>query len=143
SIIKIVMSFGFMLVCGVCINGNACMIKRKPVLFIIGDSTVKTGKGNGANNQWGWGSFLGENFDPDKLEVRNEALGGTSSRTFYNDPNLWPNILTQIQPGDFIMMQFGHNDSSPIVDSLRARGTMKGNGNEFVEVCNPLSQKKE
>ncbi|MGO3306266.1 MAG: SGNH/GDSL hydrolase family protein, partial [Sphingobacterium sp.] len=89
--------------------------REKPTLFIIGDSTVKNGQGMGGNGLWGWGSLLGEYFRPSDIEVRNKALGGTSSRTFYNNPKLWQQVLDSIQPGDFVMMQFGHNDTSPVV----------------------------
>ncbi|MGB3066033.1 rhamnogalacturonan acetylesterase [Sphingobacterium thalpophilum] len=117
--------------------------QRKPTLFIIGDSTVKNGQGNGSNGQWGWGSFIGQYFKADKIEVKNRALGGTSTRTFYNNPKLWQKVLDSIQPGDFVLMQFGHNDSSPIVDTLRARGTIKGNGDNYQEVYNPLLKQHE
>lgn len=117
--------------------------QHKPTLFIIGDSTVKNGQGNGSNGQWGWGSFIGQYFKSDKINVKNRALGGTSSRTFYNNPKLWQKVLDSIQPGDFVLMQFGHNDSSPIVDTLRARGTIKGNGEDYQEVYNPLLKQHE
>ena len=56
-----------------------------PVLFLVGNSTMRTGTlGNGNNGQWGWGFYAGDYFDPDKITVENHALGGTSSRTFYN-----------------------------------------------------------
>lgn len=117
--------------------------RHNPSLFIIGDSTVKNGQGNGSNGQWGWGSFIGQYFKSDKINVKNRALGGTSTRTFYNNPKLWQKVLDSIQPGDFVLMQFGHNDSSPIVDTLRARGTIKGNGDDYQEVYNPLLKQHE
>lgn len=117
--------------------------KEKPTLFLIGDSTVKTGRGDGSNGQWGWGSFIGDYFNPQHIDVQNKALGGTSSRTFYNNPKLWQQVLDSIRPGDYVMMQFGHNDGSPIVDTLRARGTIKGNGDAYQEVKNPLLGQNE
>lgn len=117
--------------------------KDKPTLFLIGDSTVKTGRGDGSNGQWGWGSFIADYFNLQQIDVQNKALGGTSSRTFYNNPALWQQVLDSIRPGDYVMMQFGHNDASPIVDTLRARGTIKGNGDAYQEVKNPLLKQKE
>ncbi|MBE8719844.1 rhamnogalacturonan acetylesterase [Sphingobacterium pedocola] len=116
---------------------------KKPTLFVIGDSTVKNGQGNGSNGQWGWASFIADYFDLNKISVENRALGGTSTRTFYNNPKLWQKVLDEIKPGDFVIMQFGHNDSSPIVDTSRARGSIKGNGDEYQEVYNPLLQQRE
>ncbi|WP_431294647.1 GDSL-type esterase/lipase family protein [Pedobacter sp. P26] len=45
--------------------------------------------------------------------------------------------------GDFVMMQFGHNDSSPLDDTARARGTIKGIGTESEEIYNPIKKKQE
>ena len=62
-----------------------------PVLFLIGNSTMRNGTlGNGNNGQWGWGYFAQNFFDQKRITVENQALGGTSSRTFYR--NLWPEI---------------------------------------------------
>lgn len=118
-------------------------VNNKPTLFLIGDSTVKNGKGKGDGGLWGWGNFLQDYFNLDKINVENRALGGTSSRTFYNNPQLWQKVLDDIKPGDFVIMQFGHNDSSPLADTLRARGTIKGNGDEFEEIYNPILKQKE
>src|SRR5690606_20045892 len=117
--------------------------REKPTMFIIGDSTVKNGQGDGRNKQWGWGTVIGEFFQEDRINVFNKALGGTSSRTFYNNPKLWQRVLDSIQPGDFVIMQFGHNDTSPVVDSSRARGTFKGNNDQYEIVNNPLLAQKE
>src|SRR5690606_11757494 len=76
--------------------------REKPTMFIIGDSTVKNGQGDGRNKQWGWGTVIGEFFQEDRINVFNKALGGTSSRTFYNNPKLWQRVLDSIQPGDFV-----------------------------------------
>lgn len=131
------------LLLAVCCFSSFVWKSDKPRLFIIGDSTVKNGQGNGSNGQWGWGSFVANYVDTDQIEVRNHALGGTSTRTFYNNPKLWQRVLDSIRPGDYVIMQFGHNDSGPIVDTLRARGTIKGNGDEYREVNNPLLKQRE
>jgi len=116
--------------------------EHKPTLYIIGDSTVKNGTKQIGNPLQGWGSFLGEFFDTTKIAVRNYALGGRSSRTFISGGN-WEKVLNQLQPGDFVIMQFGHNDSSPLDDTARARGTIKGTGYEFKEIYNPILKKNE
>ncbi|WP_083257057.1 rhamnogalacturonan acetylesterase [Arcticibacter eurypsychrophilus] len=116
--------------------------KEKPTLFLIGDSTVKNGKGKGDGALWGWGSFINERFDTTKINIENDALGGTSSRTF-RTRGLWDSVLEKIKPGDFVIMQFGHNDGSPLDDSARARGTIKGTGDEFKEIYNPITKQQE
>jgi rhamnogalacturonan acetylesterase len=115
---------------------------KKPTFFIIGDSTVKNGKGDGSNGLWGWGSVIEPYFNLAKINVENDALGGTSSRTFQTQ-GLWDKVLVKIHSGDFVMMQFGHNDSSPLDDTARARGTIKGVGDESKEIYNPITKKQE
>ena len=49
-----------------------------PVLFLVGNSTMRTGTlGNGNNGQWGWGYYAGDYFDSNRITVENHALGGT------------------------------------------------------------------
>ncbi len=107
-----------------------------PTLFVVGDSTAS----NGAD--LGWGSDLGSYFDPGKINVENRAWGGTSSRTFQTQ-GFWDKVLADLKPGDYVMMQFGHNDSSPINDRQRARGTIPGVGDETQEIDNLLTGKHE
>lgn len=89
----------------------------------------------------GLGDFLAPFFDTNKINVVNRALGGTSSRTFYRDQ--WPRVLAMLKPGDFVIMQFGHNDGSAINDASRARGTIKGVGDETQEIDNLLTKQPE
>lgn len=100
----------------------------RPVIFTIGDSTVKNGDGSGRNGQWGWGAFLGNYIYPDSATVENFALGGRSSRT-YIEEGLWKEVLQGLQPGDYVLIQFGHNDGGD-PGKGRARATLKGNGDE-------------
>lgn len=97
---------------------------QNPVLFLVGNSTMRTGTlGNGDNGQWGWGFYAHEYFDEARLTVENQALGGTSSRTFYN--RLWPDVKRGMRPGDYVIIELGHNDNGPF-DSGRARASIKG-----------------
>jgi lysophospholipase L1-like esterase len=116
---------------------------NKPTLYLIGDSTVRTGtRGDGSNGQWGWGAPIADFFDRTRLNVENHAMGGTSSRTF-RTLGLWDKVLAKVKPGDFVIMQFGHNDSGALNDNSRARGTIKGNGDESEEIDNMLTGKHE
>ncbi len=107
---------------------DAASDARKPTLFLIGDSTVK----NGAKGQVGWGTVIGHYFDDQKIRVENRALGGRSSRSYLRE-GLWDKVLAELQPGDFVIMQFGHNDNGPL-DAEKARASVKGNGDEAQEV---------
>ena len=113
-----------------------------PSLFLVGDSTVRNGRGDGANGQWGWGEPLFDFFDASKINVVNRALGGRSSRTYITEGR-WEELLAMLKPGDFVIFQFGHNDSGPLDDTSRARGTLPGVGDESKEIYNPITHNQE
>jgi lysophospholipase L1-like esterase len=113
-----------------------------PTLFLIGDSTVRNGRGDGAGGQWGWGEPLVDHFDAAKINVVNRAVGGLSSRTYLTAGH-WDRVLAMLKPGDFVMMQFGHNDGGSLDDAARARGTLKGTGDETREIDNPITKQHE
>lgn len=116
--------------------------KKKPVFYIIGDSTVKNGNGKSTNQLQGWGSFIDTYFDTTKISIQNDAIGGRSSRTFITEGR-WDKILATLQKDDYVIMQFGHNDSGPLDDTARARGTIKGTGEDSTEIYNPIRKQKE
>jgi lysophospholipase L1-like esterase len=111
---------------------------KLPTLFIVGDSTVRTG----TKGQRGWGDPVIALFDKTKIRVENHAIGGRSSRTFQTEGR-WDKILAAAKPGDFVLIQMGHNDGGPLDDAQRARGTIRGTGDEMKEIDNPITQKKE
>ena len=114
---------------------------NNPVLFLIGNSTMRTGTlGNGNNGQWGWGYYAHEYFDPTKITVENQALGGMSSRTFYN--KLWEPIRQAIRPGDWVIISIGHNDNGPY-DEGRARASIPGVGDDTLQVTIKETGEKE
>ncbi|WP_163407396.1 rhamnogalacturonan acetylesterase [Flavobacterium ajazii] len=114
----------------------------KPTVYTVGDSTVKNGRGDGSGGLWGWGDYIGQFLDTTKVRIENHALGGTSSRTF-QDKGLWTAVLNKLKKGDYVLIQFGHNDDGPLNDTLRARGTIKGIGDETKEIDNLLTKKHE
>src|SRR5688572_2856998 len=130
------------LFCGFAFAQDAGAGAKTPTLFLIGDSTVRNGAGDGSNKQWGWGEPVAAYFDPAKIAVLNRARGGRSSRTFLTE-GLWDQALSQMKPGDFVLIQFGHNDGGAINDTSRARGTIKGVGEETEEIDNLLTKKRE
>jgi len=102
-----------------------------PSLFVIGDSTAFS---NG-ENQRGWGDELGKCFEPQKLNVLNRARPGRSTRSFRNE-GLWSRVLAEMKPGDFVLIQFGHNDADKLAEG-RCRGLLPGVGDERQEVAMP------
>ena len=115
-----------------------------PVLFLIGDSTMRTEvAGNGDNGQWGWGYFIENYFDTDKITVENHALGGESTRSWFK--NWFFPMLRGVRPGDWVVIQLGHNDQygGREMNSGRYRGILPGTGKEFTEVILPGSGTRE
>lgn len=117
-----------------------------PSLILIGDSTVRNGhddgQGLGAAGQWGWGNPLAQYFDSAKINVVSRAVGGLSSRTYLTSGH-WQRTLALVKPGDVVLMQFGHNDAGPLNDTSRARGTIRGNGDDSEEIDNLLTKQRE
>lgn len=95
--------------------------KRKPRVFLTGDSTVKNND-NDENGMWGWGSQAYTVFDSTKCVVLNAAKAGRSTRTFLYE-NRWDQVYNSIQPGDYVLIQFGHNDTGHI-DSQKERAVI-------------------
>jgi lysophospholipase L1-like esterase len=110
---------------------------RLPSLIVIGDSTVMSRRPGEEGERDGWAGHLGGFFDPSRLNVVDRALGGLSSRT-YVSYGYWERVLGLVKAGDLVLMQFGHNDSGPVNDDFRARGSLPGIGDESVEIENIL-----
>lgn len=111
--------------------------RRLPTLFIVGDSTVH----NTTKGQRGWGDVIARWFDPAKILVENRARGGRSSRT-YRTEGLWDQVAAELRPGDFVLMQFGHNDGGSLTQG-RARASLHGSGEETQEVVSAATGKPE
>ncbi|WP_266366978.1 rhamnogalacturonan acetylesterase [Tellurirhabdus rosea] len=125
-----------------CLVLIAAALKPRPTVYLIGDSTVKNSSGKGDGGMWGWGSFLADHFDTTRVRIENHAIGGRSSRTFLTEGR-WDRILATLKPGDYVLMQFGHNDGGAINDTTRARGSIRGIGEETEEIDNMLTKKHE
>lgn len=110
------------------VAGSTRKNEKAPVVFLIGDSTVKNGRGTGDGGQWGWGSFFDRFFDTSRISIENHALGGRSSRSFFTE-GLWDKVLPGLKKGDYLFIQFGHNDGGPL-NTGRARASLKGTGEE-------------
>jgi lysophospholipase L1-like esterase len=106
-----------------------------PTFHIVGDSTVRSG-GAGVG-LWGWGERIAPFFDTNKINVVNHAIGGRSARTFFTEGR-WQKVADAIKPGDFVIIQFGHNDQGRIGDpAMKGRPDGKGIGDETVEDTKP------
>lgn len=105
---------------------------KLPTVFLIGDSTVRNGRGDGSDGQWGWGEPLYDWFDSTKVNLVNRAVGGLSSRTFFKGV-YWRRVLDMMKPGDYVIMQFGHNDGGSLDGPQAARVSLPGTRDETRE----------
>ncbi|MGF6928881.1 DNA sulfur modification protein DndE [Chitinophaga sp. W2I13] len=104
----------------------------KPTIFMIGDSTMAN-KPLEDNPERGWGQLFPQCFEKD-IVIKNYAVNGRSTKSFI-DERRWDSVLAQLKPGDWVMIQFGHNDGK-ISDSTRyaaPEGAYKTNLERFVK----------
>lgn len=80
-------------------------------VFMIGDSTMANKPLKDENQERGWGQMLPMMLQG-KIRVDNHAMNGRSSRSFINEGR-WDKVIEQIRPGDYLIIQFGHNDEKP------------------------------
>lgn len=128
----------FLLFVFACLTSFIVMQKDKPTLYIIGDSTVR----NTNRPQCGWGDMIAAFFDTNRIKISNQAMAGRSTRTFIKE-NRWDKVMSTIKKGDYVIMQFGHNEGSrPDTNRAGYRGVLKGTGEETVELLWPDSSKE-
>lgn len=82
--------------------------QQKPTLFLIGDSTMANKENPDKNPEHGWGQVLPQ-FLTTGIEVQNHAMNGRSSKSFRTEGR-WDKVMKQLKKGDFVIIQFGHND---------------------------------
>ena len=85
---------------------------KATTIFVIGDSTAAKKDTTGGKVERGWAMMLQECFDADYIVVDNHAVNGRSSKSFINEGR-WDKVLSLIKPGDYVIIQFGHNDEKP------------------------------
>jgi len=110
-----------------------------PTLHVVGDSTVRSG---GAGGKFGWGERITPFFDTRKINVVNHAIGGRSARTYFTEGR-WDKVAAECKPGDFVIIQFGHNDGGRVGDPAnKNRADGPGTGDETVEDTKPDGTKE-
>lgn len=101
---------------------------KLPTLWIVGDSTL-----NSNAPLRGWGQELAQFFNLTKINVVNRAIGGRSSRTFQYEGR-WDKLLSELRKGDFVILQFGHNDVGIYNDPRsKDRPSLHSEGEETAE----------
>lgn len=99
------------------LSGFAFLLPDKKVtIFLAGDSTMAN-KPLDENPERGWGMYLPMYLTGD-VEVQNHAVNGRSTKSFINE-HRWDTIMSRLKEGDYVLIQFGHNDSKAD-DSVRS-----------------------
>ena len=83
----------------------------------IGDSTMAD-YDESTTDKRGWGMYLGSFFDPAFVTVNNKAKSGADTRGFYTGAAYWASLKTQMQAGDYLLIQFAHNDEGTVTNGL-------------------------
>lgn len=94
---------------------TASTTQKVTTVFIIGDSTAAKKDLSTGSPERGWGMALQCFFDEAFIRVDNHAVNGRSSKSFI-DEGRWQKVLDRLQPGDYVIIQFGHNDEKPKAD---------------------------
>ncbi len=81
-----------------------------PTLHLAGDSTMAE-KRPEKRPETGWGEYLAAQFQAGAVRISNHARNGRSTRTFIEEGR-WQALLDSVNPGDYVLIQFGHNDQS-------------------------------
>lgn len=124
--------------------------KSKPVkVVLIGDSTMAD-KPVEDNLERGWGMVLPSYFDP-SVVVENHARNGRSSRSFIEEGR-WDYAMSRVSAGDYVVLQFGHNDEVPTKKAYTPYDQYKANFERFVRevrakganpiLCTPVARRK-
>jgi lysophospholipase L1-like esterase len=89
----------------------AAQAPRPITVYLAGDSTMAE-KAADKRPETGWGEKLGQYFRPEDVRIANRAMNGRSTRTFIAEGR-WQAITDSLVAGDYVFIQFGHNDESP------------------------------
>ena len=90
---------------------SSFVTRHTPTIYMIGDSTMANKKLDNNNQERGWGMVLPCYFSDD-VRIENHAVNGRSSKSFIAEGR-WQKVLDKLLPGDYVFIQFGHNDEKP------------------------------
>ena len=115
---------------------TSAITDNSPVtIYMVGDSTMANRNlaKSPRSKERGWGMMLGSFFPTDKVVVANHATSGRSTKSFI-DEKRWTRVVKQIKPGDYVFIQFGHNDEKKDNPKLHTEpgGTFDDNLRKFV-----------
>lgn len=111
-------------------EGDDPQPKKKIKVHTIGDSTMAE-YDEATTDKRGWGMYLGSFFDAEYVTVNNRGKSGADTRQFYTNANLWASVKSQMSEGDYLLIQFAHNDEGTVtygMDNLEYAAYCSANG---------------
>ncbi|MBR4521175.1 MAG: hypothetical protein IKO63_07155 [Paludibacteraceae bacterium] len=96
-------------ICHLSIGNLSAAVK----VHTIGDSTMAE-YDESTTDKRGWGMYLGSFFDPTFVTVNNRGKSGADTRGFYTGAAYWPSVKSQMSAGDYLLIQFAHNDEGTV-----------------------------
>ena len=125
--------------------------KAKPVkVFMVGDSTMADKKPIADTPERGWGMVFPSFFDKDVV-IENHAQNGRSTRTFIEE-GLWDKVMSRLGEGDFVFIQFAHNDEIATKKAYTTEAEFEANYRRMVAdvlakkahpiLCSPVARRK-
>lgn len=113
--------------------------KKNIVIYMIGDSTMANKKNPETKPEYGRGQVLSQFFN-DNVLIKNKAVNGRSSKSFISE-NRWDSIYNNLNKGDYVFIQFGHNDQKD-QDPNRYTNPHTGYRNNLIKYVKEVRQKK-
>ena len=94
-------------------NNGGGQPKKKIKVHTIGDSTMAD-YDESTTDKRGWCTYLGSFFDVEHVTVNNRGKSGADTRQYYTNANLWASVKSQMSAGDYLLIQFAHNDEGTV-----------------------------
>jgi lysophospholipase L1-like esterase len=118
---------------------SAFLSDKHITIHMIGDSTMADKQNPEKNPERGWGQVL-HGFFNDRVTIRNHAVNGRSTKSFLKEGR-WDSVLAELKKGDYVFIQFGHNDAK-ITDSTRYTNPYTGYRRNLIRYVNESLAKK-
>ena len=93
------------------------MMQGAVKVHTIGDSTMAE-YDESTTDKRGWGMYLGSFFDSEYVTVNNRGKSGADTRGFYTGAAYWPSVKSQMSAGDYLIIQFAHNDEGTVTNGM-------------------------
>ena len=115
-----------------------CDFNNKITIFLIGDSTMSDKPNPIENPERGWGQMLPQFFN-ENVTIKNFAVNGRSTKSFITEGR-WDSVASEIKKGDYVFIQFGHNDQK-FKDSLRYTNPLTAYRKNLIKFVNETREK--